>query len=437
MRKAWLVAPVVVLLVAGSGAAAWELRPTRTASRVASPSPSPVPVRTPLLTPAPPGAEPTTALLAKALMPLLKNPALGPRVELSVIDVPTGHSLLDVGSTGPVAPASTAKLVTAIAALKVLGPTRTFTTTVVQGRPGDVVLVGAGDPTLAGPYAGTHVPPSARLADLARQLTGTVVKRVLVDDTLFTGARMGPGWKPSYVDSGNVTPVSALEVDEGRTGLKEHAARSFDSALDAGRQLAKLLGVKVVARGKAVVGAKGLAQVTSPPVADLVERMLTDSDNDLAEALGRQVALALHRPATFAGEVAALSSIVPQAAGMRDASGLSPLDRVRPGDLTRLLVTIASDVAFAPVRSGLPVAGFDGTLEDRFRKAPESVAAGQVRAKTGTLDGVSALAGLIRTSGGRLLAFDVTAAAVPLGATLESQAALDRVAAAIATCRCA
>ena len=65
--------------------------------------------------------------------------------------------------------------------------------------------------------------------------------------------------------------------------------------------------------------------------------------------------------------------------------------------------------------SGLPVAGFDGTLDGGSAPTPTAPAAGQVRAKTGTLDGVSALAGLLRTGDGRLLAFDVTLDAVPSG----------------------
>jgi D-alanyl-D-alanine carboxypeptidase/D-alanyl-D-alanine-endopeptidase (penicillin-binding protein 4) len=88
------------------------------------------------------------------------------------------------------------------------------------------------------------------------------------------------------------------------------------------------------------------------------------------------------------------------------------------------------------VLSGLPVAGFDGTLEKRFRTGPELPAAGVVRAKTGTLNGVSALAGLVRTRDGRLLAFDLTADSVPIGATLAAQRALDRLAAALAGCGC-
>ena len=156
---------------------------------------------------------------------------------------------------------------------------------------------------------------------------------------------------------------------------------------------------------------------------DLVERMLTASDNDLAEALGRHVAIAAGLPATFAGEAAAtVAALEPLLSGLgvpgsalslRDASGLSPLNRVQPAALARLLALAARDERFGAVLSGLPVAGFDGTLEDRYREGPTAVAAGQVRAKTGTLTGVSALAGVVRTRDGRLLAFDITADAVP------------------------
>jgi D-alanyl-D-alanine carboxypeptidase/D-alanyl-D-alanine-endopeptidase (penicillin-binding protein 4) len=112
------------------------------------------------------------------------------------------------------------------------------------------------------------------------------------------------------------------------------------------------------------------------------------------------------------------------------------LDRLQPAALTRLLALVGRDSRYAPVLSGLPVAGFDGTLAKRYRTGPTVTAAGQVRAKTGTLNGVSALAGLVRTSGGRLLAFDVTADGVPLTGTLRAQAALDRVATALAACGC-
>jgi D-alanyl-D-alanine carboxypeptidase/D-alanyl-D-alanine-endopeptidase (penicillin-binding protein 4) len=176
--------------------------------------------------------------------------------------------------------------------------------------------------------------------------------------------------------------------------------------------------------------------------------MLTHSDNDLAEALARQVAIAEGQPATFGGAAAALRQVLagvlvhvgatPGSVLLSDGSGLSRLDRVQPGALTRLLAAIAGvdRARYFPVLSGLPVAGFDGTLERRFRKGPGLPAAGVVRAKTGTLNGVSALAGLVRTRSGRLLAFDFTADSVPLGSTLASQTALDRLAAVLAGCGC-
>jgi D-alanyl-D-alanine carboxypeptidase/D-alanyl-D-alanine-endopeptidase (penicillin-binding protein 4) len=171
----------------------------------------------------------------------------------------------------------------------------------------------------------------------------------------------------------------------------------------------------------------------------LVEDMHTRSDNDHAEAQGRQTALASKLPATFDGVAAAIAATlkgVGVEVGLRDASGLSPLDRLRPSAVTALLVKAATDPRYAPVLSGLPVAGFDGTLADRYRTGPTRVAAGEVRAKTGTLNGVSALAGLVVTRDGRLLAFDLTADGVALGATAAAQKALDRVATALASCGC-
>jgi D-alanyl-D-alanine carboxypeptidase/D-alanyl-D-alanine-endopeptidase (penicillin-binding protein 4) len=360
-----------------------------------------------------------------------------------------------------VLPASTAKIATAIAVLTALPADLRLRTRVVAGtEPGDVVLVGGGDPTLSGPYTRPGYPQTARIADLARlvhtSLAGTPVRRVVVDDTMYGGPLLGPGWRPQYVTSGDVSPVMALMVDAGRTRLPplvgpSRAPRQGDPALAAGHAMARLLGAPKVAvvRGRAATGAKELGVVSSPTVPQLVEAMLTHSDNDLAEALSRQLALAKGEPATFAGAAAALRSVLaevlrqvgaaPGAVDLSDGSGLSRLDRVQPGALTRLLAAVAGSdrERLFPVLSGLPVAGFDGTLERRFRTGPGRPAAGVVRAKTGTLNGVSALAGLVRTRDGRLLAFDFTADSVPLGSTFASQTALDRLAAALAGCGCA
>ena len=438
MRRWWLALLVVLVLLVGGAGALWlnrsDVGPTAAGSP--TPSPTPVPSRTPLLQPAGSGSVTTTALRT-ALTRSLADRALGSRVSIAVVSS-DGRSVLDLGGSRLVTPASTAKIATAVAALAVLPADLRLRTTVVRGaRPGEVVLVGGGDPTLGGRFATPGYPGTASLRTLARGLTA--VTRVLVDDSLYAGPRLGPGWKPSYVTTGNVAPVSALEVDEGRSAKK--GPRVQDPALSAGRQLAALLHVRTpVARATAVAGAEVLAHVDSAPLPELVEAMLTRSDNDLAEALGRQVALAEHRPATFAGTVAATSAVLGRLGvtglALRDASGLSPLDKVEPLAVAQLLARAAADPRYAPLLSGLPVAGFDGTLGGRYRRVPTSAAAGDVRAKTGTLDGVSALAGLVTTRTGGVLAFDITADRVPVGGTAAAEAALDRVATAMAACGC-
>ena len=446
MRRSWVAGFSVSVLLAGGGGALLLDRPSGTVHAVPKQTPSPDPVRTPLLDAAAPSApQPTARGLRRALAKALADKGLGTRVGVSVVDALTGAALLEIDAHRAVTPASTAKIATAVAVLTVLPADRRFTTTVVQGAVGDVVLVGAGDPTLAGRAAQPGFPTSARLADLATQLKGLVVRRVVVDDALFSGPRTGPGWKPGYVTAGDVAPVSALAVDEGRVS-RTSKSRVADPALAAGEQLAALLHVRPVLRGTAPAGATVLAHVDSPTVSALVESMLTHSDNDLAEALSRHVALEMKLPATFAGEAAATATalgplledagIDRRGVALQDASGLSPLDRLEPAALTRLLAAVAKDVRYAPILSGLPVAGFDGTLAKRYRTAPTLAAAGSVRAKTGTLNGVSALAGLVRTLDGRLLAFDLTADGVPLTGTLAAQAALDRVATVLASCGC-
>ena len=460
-RTRSLLAVLVAAALAAGGAAAVVLQddPAPLPSALA-PSPTGPPVREALLEELAAGAPvPSREGLRGAVEAALADPALGGRLAVSVLDAESGRPLLELDPTRPLLPASTAKIVSAVAALTALEPGTRLTTRVLAGAtPGEIVLVGGGDPTLAGPQAEPGYPQRARLTDLAtgvRASLGPVaVTRVLLDESLYTGERLGPGWKPSYVTEGAVSPVGPLMVDGGRV-RPDRSARHDDPAVAAGAALAALLqpGAPVtVERGTAAPGAAELGAVQSPPVARLVERMLARSDNDLAEALVRQVALAQGRPASFAGGAEAVREVLapylssvglePDAVALVDGSGLSRDNLLQPAALTRLLAAVAADDGsptagrLAPVLSGLPVAGFSGTLSDRYREGGGVPAAGAVRAKTGTLNGVSALAGLVRTADGRLLAFDVTADAVPFGATRAAEAALDELAAALARCGC-
>jgi len=392
---------------------------------------------------------PSAAGLSAALAAPLADPALGSRVSLTIAAAGSGQVLLDRGGTRWVTPASTAKLPTAVAALSALGSHTRLVTRVVTGtEPGEVVLVGGGDPTVAGPAPGPGYPRAARLADLAaaaRRAGATSVRRVTVDAGRWTGPATEPSWSPSYVLGGNVAPISAVTIDGGRL-RPGGRARSPEPDLAAGRALAGLLGAPSaqVVQGRAPAGARELARVESPPVSALTETMLLASDNVLAEALARHVATARGEPASFTGAARAvraeLAELGLDPAGLRlvDGSGLSRRNALQPAALVDLLTVAASPQhpELHAVFAGLPVAGYLGTLAERFTVAPAAAGAGVVRAKTGTLNGVSTLAGTVRTADGRLLAFAVAADRLPGASTRRAERALDRLVATLARCGC-
>ncbi|HEX6756708.1 MAG TPA: D-alanyl-D-alanine carboxypeptidase/D-alanyl-D-alanine-endopeptidase [Mycobacteriales bacterium] len=447
---------LALLLVAGGSIAQWRSSPSAPgpsagSSPGAAPTTPSVPtVPAPVLATLAAGREPTAAGVARALAGPLADPRLGRRVSATVVDVASGGVLLDRGAEAFAVPASVAKLATAAALLSVVEPDLRLATTVLVGsRPGEVVLVGGGDPTLSAAPRGTPpaYPGAARLADLAaaaRRAGAGKVTRVVVDGTLFTGPAMGPGWDPVDVTGGYVAPITAVMLDAGRVGARR--ARSMQPDLDAGRALAAALGSPgaQVVRGEAAPGVQQLAQVESAPVVRLVEQMLLESDNVLAEALARQVAIAVGAPASFAGAVGAVRAALGQLGlpasgdGLVDGSGLSLRNAITPALLAAIVRSAARPEhrelhALVPA---LPVSGYDGTLDARFRTGRSAPGAGEVRAKTGTLSGVSSLAGLVRGKDGRLLAFAVLADGIPAGGTLGAEDALDVVAATLATCTC-
>uniref|UniRef100_A0AAU2V6B4 D-alanyl-D-alanine carboxypeptidase/D-alanyl-D-alanine-endopeptidase n=1 Tax=Streptomyces sp. NBC_00003 TaxID=2903608 RepID=A0AAU2V6B4_9ACTN len=381
-------------------------------------------------------AAPVPAALPSALDQLLGDPALGPLPAASVLDAATGRELYAVRADAAMTPASTVKIATATAVLTALPPDHRFATTVVAA-PADgtaLTLVGGGDPTL----------DKARLAaladDTARALRARSIGHVQLayDISLFSGPTVHP-----IGANENLAPVVALMTDEGRTDSSDSgpAARTSDPAGDTARAFAELLrarGVQADApvQGAAPAGAERVAGTLSAPLPEIVERMLTNSDNDIAEALNRATAIATGRPASFDGGAEALPAQLTKlqlplnGAVFADGSGLNRVDKVTAGLLTRLLAKAADPARpeLRPIITGLPVAGFTGTLSGRYGTA--SAATGLVRAKTGTLSGagVNTLAGTVVDASGHLLAFAFLSTGTPGADPAPVQKALDRLA---------
>lgn len=472
------LAAVLVLLGAAGGVVVFRPGPVdnwlgghaRGPATQGSPEPSPSPVLLAASTSAP---LPSGAALKALLDPLLTAPALGPRVNVSVLDVTTGESLYGHNPELETVPASVTKLVTGVAALAARGPGYRIATRVVAGNaPGEVVLVGGGDATLSVNAKGTY-PGTARLDLLAKQvrnaLGGTPVTRVTVDSTLFSGPKFGPGWDADIPTGGYGASITALMTDGGRIDPKVDphlgAPRHANPDLAAGQAFARLLGLSdqqaQVRRGTAPAPAQQNAAAPSPgaapapgaelgrveslPMVRMVDLMISNSDNIIAETLARQVALARNQPVSFAGGAAATDAVIAELGlpadqlTLADGSGLSRTNRISPSLLTHLLVLAGNGrhPELAGIFSGLPVGGWSGTLVERYgAKSGTGAGAGVVRAKTGTLTGVHAISGLVTTADGRLLAFAFLTDRTPPELFDGSRVALDKIAAALAGCGC-
>ncbi len=400
------------------------------------------------------GQRVTPSGVAARVSALLEDPALG-HLGAAVLDPTTDELLIDVESADARIPASTTKLLTALAALETLGPDTRFRTTVV--RTGDhVVLVGGGDPTLSQRTQPTDTwdYPFSRFDLLARATAdelaaaGSTSVRLAYADDLFSGPSVNPAWETGYVSTGQVAPVSALSLDGGRIrpGFAERAGDPASYAADRFAALLGTYGVQVPAAPTSSPAPDGvvIASVQSPTVAEIVGQMLARSDNDVAEMLARHVARAEGIEPTFSGAGRAISAVIGRLGlptgglELADGSGLSRQNRIAPITLAHVLEFAYEDAdgSSRPLLTGLPVAGFTGSLGTRFDDAVSKLEAGDIRAKTGFLTGVVALAGYVVDTDGRPLIFVTLADAVVAASTLDAQLVEDQLAARLAGCGC-
>jgi serine-type D-Ala-D-Ala carboxypeptidase/endopeptidase (penicillin-binding protein 4) len=330
----------------------------------------------------------------------------GPFAGAYVRDLDNGGALFASREDVPRVPASVQKLYTTATVLLRFGPAARLTTAVEGDGTldhdgvwrGDLYLRGGGDPTL----------DRATIARLARTLAQQrgivrVAGSVRGDESAFDPQR-GAARTGFAVDRDVGGVLSALAVGNGYT-------RDGSPVREAARRLAAALraeGVRVTGRSGAGVtppDAVGLAAADSPPMSDLVRRTNVPSDNFVAEMLLKALGARFGGGgSTSAGagvvrEQLARFGVHPRIA---DGSGLSRSNRTTPRQVVRLLDRMHGQGVAGAFEGSLPVAGRTGTLRRRMRA---TAAQDRCRAKTGTLVGVSALAGLCDTAGGGTVGF--------------------------------
>ncbi len=351
-----------------------------------------------------------------------------------VVDPLTNEVLFDRNSAGLLAPASVQKVLTAVAALTTLGPETTFgTSTWSTEDPEVVVLRAGGDLTLSSTPAGSESVyiGAAKLADLAQATISALeaslpegervaIRELVVDASLWDAEdNWRDAWASSARTNGYISRITPLQIDGDRfapsavMGQRSgdpmpRAASAFVTALRQAGNQARFVSISYAPTPE---GASQLASVSSRPVSELVSYMVKESDNTLAEMLGRHIALSLGLDGSGDSVSEALRSsllsigISDEGVVFDDASGLSALNQVTPVFVATILSEVyrsAGDVSL--LTDSLPIAGVDGSLEDRF-SGDNAVAAGRVFAKTGSIQGTRSLAGWVSAEDGTDLVF--------------------------------
>lgn len=399
---------------------------------------------------------PTPEGVSAAVAAIITSSRLGSATSATVIDPATGEVLFDYNGSAPRTPASTLKVLSALAAVQALGPQTRLATRVVASGDGGIVLVGGGDSTLALTDRGEPDNSGADfelqratltdLADRTAAALSTSSVALTYDASLFGAPYVSPDWSTIDVAAGAVGPVTALMVDGGRVSM-DTDVREDDPASAAAAAFAALLadrGITVtsIAAGIAPANASELARVESAPIADMVTLDLTNSDNDVTEALAHLAGAQASGVGTFASGAAAtiatLTAMGIDTTGVTlvDGSGLAATNAVPTSVLAKVMAAIARPGDRAgtmwPLGPALAVAGLTGTLNERFTMSPQGF--GIVRAKTGTLSDVSGLTGTLRDVDGRVLVF--AAVSNDVSDIFAARPTLDAFATALVECGC-
>jgi D-alanyl-D-alanine carboxypeptidase/D-alanyl-D-alanine-endopeptidase (penicillin-binding protein 4) len=345
----------------------------------------------------------------------------GPQSGAYVFDLTTATPLFSERAEDPRPPASVEKLYTATTALELMGPEATFSTTVLgtghlgaDGRwEGSLYLKGGGDPTfgsasfIASHYYGQGATVTKLAALVKAAGIHSVTGNVDGDESWFDSLRGEPASGYAF-DPDLEGDLSGLAFNRGETGSQggTHAPAAY-AALEL-RGALRAAGIAVHGGSATVTpaGATVIASETSPDLSTLLGLTLPPSDNFFAETLLKDIGARFGGAGTTAAGASVVRTTIAHDFGLHpyllDGSGLSHSDHTTPKQVVELLTKLAPTPLGTTLRKDLAIAGHTGTLSERMRHTPASE---RCQAKTGTLIGVSNLAGYCESEGGDILAF--------------------------------
>ena len=291
-----------------------------------------------------------------------------------VVDEKTGEVIFESNANSPRKPASVLKLVSAAAAYTYLSPSDSYTTSLWAGVDSkSVIIQGSLDPWIS--YDNK----------VAEKMSRTSLGRFEYN-ALSTIKEINSGsTKETTIYYSN---LYAQDVAHIQKFLKDRGAATVLKRVTQKQALA--------------LSGEYILSSTSPTLEKIVDWTLVWSDNLLADRVARLASVAAGNTFDDAGVATTFKTLLTKMGisttnlVVKDASGLSKQNRMTARQVSQLLMVIYHDPKFAPLVEGLPVGGISGTLQNRFLEtAPEAV--GLVRAKTGTLNGTTNLAGFVES----------------------------------------
>jgi D-alanyl-D-alanine carboxypeptidase/D-alanyl-D-alanine-endopeptidase (penicillin-binding protein 4) len=356
-----------------------------------------------------------------------------------IVNPRTGDTLYSKNAGKLFMPASNMKIITSAAALALLGPDYTYKTTFLTNGEvrdslldGDLLVIGRGDPTISDNMRGVATTVMDALADSIRahgirQISGSLARI----GNAFPDSVHGFGWEWDDLGEYYGSGVDELIFNEGMapTTLRPPPDSTRDSlysgpAKDPATGYLNALHDALVRKHISVETGVVDSMMSTPfkmdtlftfvslPMRNILPALMKPSQNQIAEILFKTIGLVRGGMGTsdsarkIVGAQLLAWGAQPDGFVIRDGSGLSRHDLVSPETIVKVLDKIQQDTAFAVYYNAMPIAGVDGTLKDRMKGTP---AAGNVHAKTGSIDAARSLSGYVTSADGERLIFSILA----------------------------